>query len=81
MCLRTGRRAMIAMFFQYSPDCLPKTADAARAARGMEDWAERVAKLDDPALTEAAEGLAGDPAGRSLLEAVFANSPFLTHCI
>ena len=72
---------MIAMFFQNSPDCLPKTADAARAARGMDDWAERVAKLDDPALAEAAEGLAGDPAGRSLLEAVFANSPFLTHCI
>jgi len=69
------------MFFQNSPDCLPKTVDAARAARGMEDWAERVAKLDDPALAEAAEDLAGDPAGRSLLEAVFANSPFLTHCI
>ena len=72
---------MTKLFFQNSLDCLPKVADAARAARGMEDWTERVAKLDDPAQAEAAGNLAIDPAGRSLLEAVFANSPFLTHCI
>ena len=72
---------MTELFFQNSLECLPRVADTARAARGMEDWADRVAKLDDPGVADAAGRLAGDPAGRSLLEAVFANSPFLTHCI
>ena len=72
---------MTDLFFQNSLECLPRVADAARAARGMEDWADRVTKLDDPDLADAAGHLASDPAGRSLLEAVFANSPFLTHCI
>ncbi len=77
---------MTELFFQNSLECLPRVADAARAARGMDDWVDRVAKLDgpnlnDPGLADAAGRLADDPAGRSLLEAVFANSPFLTHCV
>ena len=72
---------MTELFFQNSLECLPRVADTACAARGMEDWVDRVANFDDPGLADAAGRLAGDPAGRSLLEAVFANSPFLTHCI
>jgi glutamate-ammonia-ligase adenylyltransferase len=60
---------------------LPKPGDAARAARGLEDWAQKAARLDDPELAGFARALPEDSAGRRLLEAIFANSPFLSHCI
>ena len=59
---------------------LPKAADPARAAIGLERWAERAAATDDPALAASAGRLGSDPAGRRLLETLFGNSPFLTQC-
>ncbi len=71
---------MTELFFRDSLDRLPRVGDAARAARGLENWNERAAKIEDPDLAHFAVRLPDDPAGRRLLEAVFANSPFLTHC-
>jgi glutamate-ammonia-ligase adenylyltransferase len=71
---------MMELFFRDSLDSLPRVRDAARAAGGRENWAERAAKIEDPGLAQFAARLPDDPAGRRLLEAVFANSPFLTHC-
>ncbi|MCH8926531.1 MAG: bifunctional [glutamine synthetase] adenylyltransferase/[glutamine synthetase]-adenylyl-L-tyrosine phosphorylase [Proteobacteria bacterium] len=68
------------LFFRDSPDTLPRVGDAARAAAGLENWAERSAKIEDPDLARFTGRLPDDPAGRRLLEAIFANSPFLTHC-
>ena len=71
---------MTELFFRDSPDSLPRVGDAARAAAGLENWAERSAKIEDPDLARFTGRLPDDPAGRRLLEAIFANSPFLTHC-
>jgi len=59
---------------------LPKPADPARAAVGLERWAERAMATGDPAIAAAAACAASDPNGRRLLEALFGNSPFLTQC-
>lgn len=59
---------------------LPKAADPARVAIGLEHWAERAAAIGDSALAADAMALAADSAGRRLLEAMFGNSPFLTQC-
>jgi glutamate-ammonia-ligase adenylyltransferase len=56
---------------------LPKAADPARAAVGLEHWAERAAAAGDPALAAEAARIAADANGRRLLEALFGNSPFL----
>jgi glutamate-ammonia-ligase adenylyltransferase len=60
---------------------LPKAADPERIAVGLERWREQAAKLDDAELAQFARALADDPRGGSLLEAIFANSPFLTRCV
>ncbi|MFQ6016616.1 MAG: bifunctional [glutamine synthetase] adenylyltransferase/[glutamine synthetase]-adenylyl-L-tyrosine phosphorylase [Kiloniellaceae bacterium] len=72
---------MSELFFLDSPDSLPKIGNAERAARGLEDWAERRARLENPEHARFARALTDDPVGRALLAAVFANSPFLTHCL
>jgi [glutamine synthetase] adenylyltransferase / [glutamine synthetase]-adenylyl-L-tyrosine phosphorylase len=59
---------------------LPKAADPASAAIGLERWAEQAAANGDAALETAAAALTRDPAGRRMLQALFGNSPFLTHC-
>ncbi|MDH3910177.1 MAG: bifunctional [glutamine synthetase] adenylyltransferase/[glutamine synthetase]-adenylyl-L-tyrosine phosphorylase [Rhodospirillales bacterium] len=69
------------LFFLSVTDPLPKVNDPARAALGLQHWEERTARLDDSALAAFARELAEGPAGRRLLEALFANSPFLTHCV
>ncbi len=47
----------------------------------MERWQAAVAASGDPALQELAQNLAQEPAGQRLLQAIFANSPFLSHCM
>ncbi|HEX9792170.1 MAG TPA: bifunctional [glutamine synthetase] adenylyltransferase/[glutamine synthetase]-adenylyl-L-tyrosine phosphorylase [Kiloniellales bacterium] len=71
---------MSALFYSKSKDALPKPGDADTAARGLADWAERCARLDDPQMAKAAADLATDTDGRRLLLALFGNSPFLTDC-
>ena len=41
---------MTELFFRDSPDSLPRVGDAARAAAGLENWAERSTKIEDPDL-------------------------------
>jgi glutamate-ammonia-ligase adenylyltransferase len=60
---------------------LPKAADPASAAIGLEHWAERAAAAHAPRLAAEAAALAADPEARRLLEALFGNSPFLTQCV
>jgi glutamate-ammonia-ligase adenylyltransferase len=67
----------------FLPDLatLPKAADGERAARGLEQWLEAAQRLADPALAEFARELAGTPAGKATLDALFGNSPYLTRLI
>jgi len=54
---------------------LPRPFDAERARVARERW---LAAAGD---NDAARELAADPAGSALLDAVFGNSPFLSHCL
>jgi glutamate-ammonia-ligase adenylyltransferase len=60
---------------------LPRAADPERIAVGLERWREQAARLDDAERASFAAALANDPRGGALLEAIFANSPFLTRCV
>lgn len=71
---------MAAFFYGKSRKHLPKAGDADTAARGLADWAEQIARLDDDATARAATTLAASPDGQRLLVALFGNSPFLTQC-
>ncbi len=62
-------------------DRLPRPADADRAALGRARWQEAAAACDDPDLARFAIDLLNDPMGQRLLDSVFGNSPFLTHCL
>lgn len=59
---------------------LPRVLNRDRAAQGLALWSERSAQLDDETLRDRALDLAEEAKGRALLEALFANSPFLTRC-
>lgn len=65
---------------------LPKPADPARAAVGLERWQERIrashirTDADGWNPTEAGR-FADNPAGRAILESIFGNSGFLTECV
>jgi len=60
---------------------LPPAANRERAVIGLDRWRERARQTDDPELAAFAAALADDAGGRALLEAVFGNSPFLSHCL
>src|SRR3546814_4418979 len=66
----------------YLPEtsALPGAHDPGRAEPWMERWRAAAAAAADPALHEFAQRLAQDPRGQRLLQAIFANSPFLSHC-
>ena len=68
---------MSGLFFQASPDALPRPGDPDRAASGLDLWDEAAARASPPELAQRARDLAADPSGRRLLQAIFGNSPFL----
>ena len=64
----------------YHADCLPRAANRQRVDLGFQHWQERLDRLDDAALAQFGRELAQDADGKALLEALFANSPFLGDC-
>ncbi|MDH5188406.1 MAG: bifunctional [glutamine synthetase] adenylyltransferase/[glutamine synthetase]-adenylyl-L-tyrosine phosphorylase, partial [Rhodospirillaceae bacterium] len=66
-------------FFEFDPKHIPVPADSARADAGWGRMAERAAY--DPGLAEFVKSLKNDPVAGRLAESIFANSPFLGHCI
>ena len=71
------------MKLPYLPEtsALPGAIDPSRAEPWMERWCAAAAAAADPAVDELARYLAQNPAGQRLLQAIFANSPFLSHCL
>jgi glutamate-ammonia-ligase adenylyltransferase len=67
----------------YLPEAsaLPGAFDPSRAEPWLERWSAAADAASDPALGKLARFLAQDPAGQRLLQAIFANSPFLSHCL
>lgn len=61
----------------FNQESLPRLGDPQRAAVGLEHWHDATGSGCDPDLAQFARSYASDPAGRAVLEAVFANSPFL----
>ncbi len=66
---------------QISKNKLPKVHNAERVALGQKLWAEQIDRLEDPDLKHFAETLPSLESGQALLDAVFSNSPFLTHAL
>ena len=66
---------------KFDPAALPRPGDGARAAVGLERWLERARQIEDPDVAGFASAFAADSSGRTLLEAVFGNSPFLGRCL
>lgn len=60
---------------------LPRPANPQAASIGMERWIEAADRTDDADLAGFARQVAETPEARSLLEALFGNSPFLTDCL
>jgi glutamate-ammonia-ligase adenylyltransferase len=63
------------------PGRLPAPGRPHEVEVGLQRWREAGARAADPAAAEFVHGAAGDPAGRALLEAIFGNSPFLSHAL
>jgi glutamate-ammonia-ligase adenylyltransferase len=59
----------------------PRPADRDAVARNRERWLEAAAEWDDVELAEFARAAEREPRHRALLDSVFGNSPFLTHCL
>ena len=74
-------RIMSSSFPSLRAHRLPPAASAARAAIGLERWRDQARQGGDSTLIRFADRVAADPAGRALLESVFGNSPFLSHCL
>lgn len=74
---------MAVLPFLSSIDRLPRPAWPKRAAQELKAWRQDVGRGGeaDGALGAFATALAEDVAGRSLLEAVFGNSSFLSQCL
>jgi glutamate-ammonia-ligase adenylyltransferase len=64
----------------YHALSLPRAANRQRVDLGFQHWQERLERLDDEDLAAFCRDLAEQRDGGALLEALFANSPFLTHC-
>ncbi|HEY9539962.1 MAG TPA: hypothetical protein VIS03_20375, partial [Kiloniellaceae bacterium] len=60
---------------------MPDAHDPARAEPWMERWRATAAAAPDPAVRDFAPSLAQSPEGQRLLQTIFANSPFLSHCL
>ena len=66
---------------QIAKNQLPKPRNVERVTLGRKLWIEQTEKLDDPKLKSFAEDLPTSESGSALLDAIFANSPFLTHSL
>lgn len=69
------------MPFAIDINRLPAAADPDMAKRNRERWLEEAALWDDLDLASFARTLAADAAHQRLLDAVFGNSPYLTHLL
>jgi len=61
------------------PSAIPFALEPNRAEPWLERW--QAATRGDPTAEALEEALMQDNAGRQLLQAIFANSPFLSHCL
>ena len=64
-----------------NPDAWPHPANADRAALGRERWLERGKREAGDTLKAFAKEFVGTPAGVTVLDAVFGNSPYLGDCL
>lgn len=62
------------------PSSLPIAGDPQSAENGLQRWIDAAARDDKDGLADFAESIVGDPHWRSLCDAVFGNSPFLSQC-
>ncbi len=65
--------------FAFEQSDLPAAASPEHAALGIERWRKAAERSEDAGIEVFADSVIGNLTGRRLLEAIFGNSPFLTH--
>ncbi|MBI3443948.1 MAG: glutamine-synthetase adenylyltransferase, partial [Magnetospirillum sp.] len=69
------------MSFPLDPRFFPGVADENRARVGLARWLEAADALEDAELATFMRALPAEKGMGGLLRGIFANSPFLTHCL
>ncbi len=69
------------MALSPAPHVPPRPADQEAVARNHERWLDAAAEWSNPALARFVRAAMKDTKLRPLLDAIFGNSPFLTHCL
>src|ERR1700741_5225811 len=65
------------LYAGFAAAAWPPAADRGRAKIQAERWIDAIDGLDDPGLRKRGRAVSGTPAGRTVLDAVFGNSPYL----
>ncbi len=69
------------MLFLSQIKDLPAPYSSERFKHGLEEWHDRAAASEDPALDGFARHVSADPTGHDFLAAILGNSPFLSRCL
>ena len=69
------------MTFDWTSQAIPRAFDHAMAQRHAERWLDQAADQDDPALAAFIRDIAEDKAIAPLMQALFGNSPYLSHSL
>lgn len=64
-----------------NPDTWPRPGNAKGAAIGRDRWHEQASRTTDVDVKRFALDFARDPAGETVLDAIFGNSPYLADCL
>ncbi|WP_417431468.1 bifunctional [glutamine synthetase] adenylyltransferase/[glutamine synthetase]-adenylyl-L-tyrosine phosphorylase [Kiloniella sp.] len=67
--------------FSYSEETLPKISCSNRAERGFSNWNERIERIENSDLKQDLIHFQEIPKVKSLLAAIFSNSPYLSDCL
>ena len=71
---------MAKFFFREPIIGMARIGNAERAAQAMDELRTQATDLEDPEIADWIGEVDADPTTKGILEAVFSNSPFLTHC-
>ncbi|WP_417789792.1 bifunctional [glutamine synthetase] adenylyltransferase/[glutamine synthetase]-adenylyl-L-tyrosine phosphorylase [Terasakiella pusilla] len=72
---------MTTLWYQNVNTQLPRSADQEKCDVNFLHWQEAIACIDGIDLRTFATTVIDDPKARAILNAIFGNSPFLSHCI
>jgi [glutamine synthetase] adenylyltransferase / [glutamine synthetase]-adenylyl-L-tyrosine phosphorylase len=78
---RKGIMSMTKLWYQTVNKIIPKASNLERCEVGFLHWQEACVAINDIELQAFATSVVKDFTAKSILSAIFGNSPFLSHCI